>query len=444
MPLTINNPVAAGTNAINSNAQGTITRKPTVSFAAGDLMLVSVAFGLASTPSTITVTDDAGGNTYTLATATADKTTNNTAHAWLFYSMLATPLTAANTVTVTFGSNVNFPQLILAKATVTSGVWNTPALDQNVAATGASAAPSSGSTPMTTTANELLWGLIEIAPQETLTWTAFTDLTSQGTTGRILHVGYQVVSSTGAYAAAGSMTSADWAAVIGTFAVTAVTPPANTVAPAVTGTTTVGQTLSTTNGTWTGSPTSFSYQWQRDNQGGGSYSNIGSATATSYMLVDADDACNVRCVVTATNSGGSTAANSNSVGTVVEPAPVNTAAPLISGSAPQGSTLSCGQGSWSHMGGLNPSYAYQWTRDGSNIAAATASTYTTVSADIGHAVGCTVTATNTGGSTAQASSNTVTVTGATVAPTTVAVTLAGASMYLRKRNKLLPAIEPPK
>ena len=42
-------------------------------------------------------------------------------------------------------------------------------------------------------------------------------------------------------------------------------PPSNTVAPAVTGTTTFGSTLSTTNGTWTATPaiTSYTYQWYR-------------------------------------------------------------------------------------------------------------------------------------------------------------------------------------
>jgi hypothetical protein len=40
-------------------------------------------------------------------------------------------------------------------------------------------------------------------------------------------------------------------------------PPVNTVAPAVTGTATQGQTLTTDNGTWTNSPTGYTYQWQR-------------------------------------------------------------------------------------------------------------------------------------------------------------------------------------
>lgn len=40
--------------------------------------------------------------------------------------------------------------------------------------------------------------------------------------------------------------------------------PVNTVAPTITGTTTIGSTISATNGTWSNSPTSYRYQWQKD------------------------------------------------------------------------------------------------------------------------------------------------------------------------------------
>jgi hypothetical protein len=85
--------------------------------------------------------------------------------------------------------------------------------------------------------------------------------------------------------------------------------PVNTVAPAVTGTVQSRQTLSTTTGTWTGSPTSYSYQWKRG------ATNVG-ANSDSYTLVTADVGSTMTCVVTATNAVGSTNATSGTTGTV--------------------------------------------------------------------------------------------------------------------------------
>jgi hypothetical protein len=106
--------------------------------------------------------------------------------------------------------------------------------------------------------------------------------------------------------------------------------PVNIVAPAVTGTATVGQTLSTTNGTWTGAPApTFSYQWQRN---GG---NIAGATSSTYVLVNADAGNPVRCVVTATNPLGAVSANSNATANVAAIVP---GAPTIGTATATGST----------------------------------------------------------------------------------------------------------
>lgn len=86
------------------------------------------------------------------------------------------------------------------------------------------------------------------------------------------------------------------------------TPPTNTTAPVISGINAVGQTLTTTNGTWSGSlPLTYTYQWKRDG------SNIGGATSVTYVLVAADADTNVTCEVTATNSLGAAAATSNSL-----------------------------------------------------------------------------------------------------------------------------------
>jgi surface protein len=84
--------------------------------------------------------------------------------------------------------------------------------------------------------------------------------------------------------------------------------PVNTVAPVISGSTPVGSTLTTTDGTWTGTPTpTFTYQWYRG------ASSIGGATASTYVTIIADTSLAVTCQVTGTNIGGSATATSNSI-----------------------------------------------------------------------------------------------------------------------------------
>lgn len=93
------------------------------------------------------------------------------------------------------------------------------------------------------------------------------------------------------------------------------------------------------------------------------------------------------------------------------PFPVNSVAPGVTGLTPVGSTLTCDGGTWNGTFTLT----YQWTRDGASIVGETANTYVTQAADVGHAIGCTVTATGvqaTNEAASQASSNTVTPTAA--------------------------------
>jgi hypothetical protein len=91
-------------------------------------------------------------------------------------------------------------------------------------------------------------------------------------------------------------------------------------------------------------------------------------------------------------------------------APVNTSAPVIAGTPVVGGpALTCSTGGWTGRATLK--YTYQWTRDGSPIANATAGSYVAQGADQGHALVCQVTATN-GSGRATAASNTLTVPGA--------------------------------
>jgi surface protein len=175
--------------------------------------------------------------------------------------------------------------------------------------------------------------------------------------------------------------------------------PVNSVLPVISGTTTLGSLLTTTDGTWSNSPT-FTYQWQRN------ASNITSATASTYTLVLADSLANITCIVTATNAVGSTPATSNTITADNYAAvPVVISSPVISGTTTLGSLLTSTDGTWSNS---PSSFAYQWNRNGLPIASATASSYTLVTADSASAITCVVIATNGAGSSAPSTSNTIT------------------------------------
>ena len=180
--------------------------------------------------------------------------------------------------------------------------------------------------------------------------------------------------------------------------------PVNTVAPVISGSTSLGSVLSSTTGTWTGTPIiTFAYQWYRG------ATLITGATSSTYTIVVADSAAALTCQVTATNSAGSVSATSNAITAQTFTAPVNTVAPAITGTAQEGQTLTCSTGTWT--GNPTPTYTYQWKRNNSNIGSATNSTYTLVTADVGQSIKCTVTATNAI-SAVNADSNTVTPTSA--------------------------------
>ena len=222
-------------------------------------------------------------------------------------------------------------------------------------------------------------------------------------------------------------------AVTGTNSTTAVTatsaatntitvPPSNDTPPSITGSAAVGSTLTADNGTWSGSPTpSLTRQWRRCNASGGSCSDIGGSTGTTYLLLAADVGSTIRVKVTGTSTSGTTSVESTQTAIVTGP-PVNTVLPSITGTASRGQTLTALAGTWS--GYPVPTFAYQWRRcdsGGSTCSdiGANSSTYGVVNADVGSTIRVIVTASN-GTSVAATSAATGVVTGAplnTAAPT---------------------------
>ena len=180
--------------------------------------------------------------------------------------------------------------------------------------------------------------------------------------------------------------------------------PTNQARPVVSGQPVVGQTLTGTTGTWSGTqPITYAYQWQDCNSTGGSCTPIAGATSASYVVASSDTGLTLRLQVTATNAGGSASASSTQTAVVTGPPtpPVNQSVPVVSGQAVVGQTVSGSNGSWS---GSQPiSYAYQWEdcdSSGANCSAiggATGSSYLVAASDVGFTLVLQVTASNSAG-----------------------------------------------
>jgi hypothetical protein len=176
------------------------------------------------------------------------------------------------------------------------------------------------------------------------------------------------------------------------------TAPVNAVAPVVTGTVKEGETLSTTSGTWSNSPTGYVYGWQQSLNGTSAWESAGSGGA-SFIVSAGNVGRYLRASVSAVNSAGTGATSySNVVGPVVIGAPTLSAVPALSGTATEGQTLSTTTGTWTR----SPSFAYQW-QDSSNgtawsdIADAVGASYVLAVGQVGKYVRSKITATNAGG-----------------------------------------------
>jgi GH25 family lysozyme M1 (1,4-beta-N-acetylmuramidase) len=93
--------------------------------------------------------------------------------------------------------------------------------------------------------------------------------------------------------------------------------PTNLKAPLIFGSPQDGQTLTSSVGTWTGSPTTYTYRWRRCNASGASCIAIPHATGPRRTLNPDDIGSTLSLVVTATGQGGAASATTSATGVVV-------------------------------------------------------------------------------------------------------------------------------
>jgi bacillolysin len=152
------------------------------------------------------------------------------------------------------------------------------------------------------------------------------------------------------------------------------TPIVNNTAPTISGTPKLGQTLTASNGTWTGSGLSYTYQWFRAG------TSIPGATAQTYQAAVDDVGSTLTVAVTASNGLAADSTHSSAPTSTVAPGDLTPGTPTVTGTAQVGQTLTANPGTWAPSG---VNFAYQWRRDGVDIGGATFSSYTPTPDDLG-------------------------------------------------------------
>jgi hypothetical protein len=162
--------------------------------------------------------------------------------------------------------------------------------------------------------------------------------------------------------------------------------PYNTALPAITGTIKVGSAQTVSTGTWSNSPTAYSYQWQKSADGI-SWVNLSEETASTYTPTFDVANLQIRVSVGAGNAIDTATVTTSIISGFLPPQA--TAIPAITGTKTVGQTLTSSSGTWP---GTSDSYVYQWQKSSdngvtwTNIAGATASTYVLVAADAGYQI----------------------------------------------------------
>lgn len=185
--------------------------------------------------------------------------------------------------------------------------------------------------------------------------------------------------------------------------------PSNTVAPEVSGTPQVGQTINTSSGTWSGTaPITYEYQWQASTDGSSGWADIAGATDSTFTPQVEQQGLYLRARVRGTNAAGRSGwAASASTGQIaaapVLAAPTRQTGPTVAGTFQVGQTLTIGQPAV-YSGNPAPAISYSWQMrpngGGTITTLATASSLTLTSAQEGMQIRVQDMASNSQGSTA--------------------------------------------
>ena len=214
----IGTPVAIGNNGSSGSSINSLSTTVTTAVAVNNTVIATVVLYTSNRTFTVTVADSAG-NTYT---NNADITDSSSTRTLVFSAPVTTALTTSNSITVSFTHSV---QYINVSNFSVSGLLTASPVDKTSTSTGTSTSVSSGTTGTTTQASELLIGAlgIDFSGNGTATLTpgsGYAALPANAISGSWgIYPEYEIVSSTGAYSATGTMSGNvnDWAAAIVTY-----------------------------------------------------------------------------------------------------------------------------------------------------------------------------------------------------------------------------------
>ncbi len=168
---------------------------------AGDLNVVVIGWN--DSTSSITSITDSHGNSYLVAAGPTTSAGNATQ--LIYYAQnIAAAAAGANTVTVTFNTTVNFPDVRILEY---SGITPSGALDVGVGASGIGTNPSSGEAA-TSNANDLLLGANYIGAAYVGAGAGYTARLVSNPDGDLVED--QVVAATGSYSATSAQSPSSW------------------------------------------------------------------------------------------------------------------------------------------------------------------------------------------------------------------------------------------